>query len=436
MDGLAGPAHLASSCLMAKGWADFSAVARPFRNRNFAMYTAGNAISNTGTWIQRLAVGWLAWKLTESAFWVAAVSFADLFPVVILGMFGGVLADRVNRLKVVRICQIVQALQATALFFLVAYDLITIELLFAFTLILGASTGFDQPARQSLVYGLVPREDLTSAVAVNSMIFNTARFIGPAIAGVVIAAFGLAWAFAINAVSFLATILALTFMKLPAAEHVSKHRMSVLADLLLGFRYTARHQVIGRLILYSLALSLLVRPLNELLPAITELLFGHGASGLAILTSARGVGALIGGLLLAKRTQIQGLTRHLVYSMLAGVVSVFLLLATGNLWVGAVAVAMFGFALSTTGTGTVTLIQVTVDNRLRGRVLSLNGLIMRGVPSLGAVVMGWVADRVGLQWPLAVGAGLFFVIFLTAVRWERRVRPIADREPGSHRGKE
>lgn len=421
---------------MAKGWADFSAVARPFRNRNFAMYTAGNAISNTGTWIQRLAVGWLAWKLTESAFWVAAVSFADLFPVVILGMFGGVLADRVDRLKVVRICQVVQALQAAALFALVVSDLITIELLFAFTLVLGASTGFDQPARQSLVYGLVPREDLTSAVAVNSMIFNTARFIGPAIAGVVIAAFGLAWAFAINAVSFLATILALTFMKLPPSEHVSKHRMSVLGDLLLGFRYTARHQVIGPLVLYSLALSLLVRPMNELLPAITELLFGHGASGLAVLTSARGVGALVGGLLLAKRTQIQGLTRHLVYSMLAGVISVYLLLATGNLWVGAVAVAMFGFALSTTGTGAVTMIQVTVDNRLRGRVLSLNGLIMRGVPSLGAVVMGWIADRVGLHWPLAVGAGLFFLIFLSAVHWERRIRPIADREPGSHRGKE
>ena len=112
---------------MARGWADFSAVVRPFRNRNYAMYTAGNAISNTGTWIQRLAVGWLAWQLTESAFWVAAVSFADLFPVVILGMFGGVLADRVNRLQVVRICQVVQALQAAALFFLVAFDRITIE---------------------------------------------------------------------------------------------------------------------------------------------------------------------------------------------------------------------------------------------------------------------------------------------------------------------
>jgi MFS family permease len=396
---------------MAKGWADFSAVARPFRNRNFAIYTAGNAISNTGTWIQRLAVGWLAWKLTESAFWVAAVSFADLFPVVILGMFGGVLADRVSRIRVVRTTQVVQALQATALYLLVAFDLINIQLLFLFTLILGASTGFDQPARQSLVYSLVRREDLTPAVAINSIIFNTA-------------------------VSFLATIVALAVIRIPATEHVSKHRMTVMGDLLLGLRYTARHRVIGRLILYSLTLSLLVRPMNELLPAITELLFQHGASGLAILTSARGVGALTAGLLLAKRTEIQGLTRNLVYSMLLGVISVFLLLGTGNFWIGAIALALFGFAMSTTGVGTVTMIQVTVDNRLRGRVLSLNGLIMRGVPSLGAVIMGWVADRVGLYWPLACGAGIFFVIFLSAVRWEKSVRAIADRGPVGHRAKE
>jgi MFS family permease len=436
---LAGPTgwtYLESDPSMAKGWADFSAVARAFRNRNFAIYTAGNAISNTGTWVQRLAVGWLSWELTQSAFWVAAVAFADLFPVVILGMFGGVLADRVSRLHVLRTCQIIQALQAIGLFLLVAFDLITIELLFAFTMILGASTGFDQPARQSLVYSLVRREDLTSAVAINSIIFNTARFIGPAISGVVIAAFGISYAFAINAVSFIAVIVALAMVRIPATEHVSKHRMSVLGDLLLGFRYTARHRVIGRLIVYSLALSLLVRPLNELLPAITELLFDHGASGLAILTSARGVGALAAGLLLAKRTQIQGLTRNLIYSMLLGALSVVLLIATGYFWVGAVALAVFGFAMSTAGVGTVTMIQVTVDNRLRGRVLSLNGLIMRGVPSFGALVMGWVADRTGLYWPLAVGTGVFILIFLTAVRWEKRIRPIADRLPGSQRAKE
>ena len=143
---------------MAKGWADFSAISSAFRNRNFAIYTSGYIVSNTGLWVQRLAVGWLSWTLTESAFWVAAVAMADLFPVVILGLFGGVVADRVSRLRVVVICQIVQSIQAVSLFLLVAYDQITIGMLFGFTLILGATTGFDQPARQSLVYSLVRRE--------------------------------------------------------------------------------------------------------------------------------------------------------------------------------------------------------------------------------------------------------------------------------------
>jgi MFS family permease len=410
---------------MAKGWADFSAISSAFRNRNFAIYTAGYVISNTGLWVQRLAVGWLSWTLTESAFWVAAVALADLFPVVILGLFGGVVADRVSRLRVVVICQVVQSIQAVALFLLVAFDQITIGLLFGFTLILGASTGFDQPARQSLVYSLVRREDLTSAVAINSIVFNTARFIGPAIAGVVIAAFGIAPAFALNALSFLAVFVALAMLRIPTTEHISKHRRSVMQDLLLGLRYTRRHKVIGPLVAYALAFSLLIRPLNELLPAITELIFQHGASGLAVLTSARGVGALIAGLLLAKRTAVEGLTRNLIFAMLLGILSVFLLLATGNFWVGAFALVVFGYSVSTAGVGTVTMIQVTVDNRLRGRVLSLNGLIMRGVPSLGAIVMGWVADRAGLYWPIAAGAGLFVLIYLSAARWERGIRATA-----------
>jgi MFS family permease len=410
---------------MAKGWSDFSAITSALRNRNFAIYTAGYVISNTGLWVQRLAVGWLSWTLTESAFWVAAVAMADLAPVVLLGMFGGVLADRVSRLRVAIVCQVLQSIQAVALFLLVYFNLITIEMLFAFTLILGASSGFDQPARQSLVFSLVRREDLTAAVAINSITFNTARFIGPAIAGIVIAAFGIATAFAVNAVSFVAVFIAFALIRIPPTTQASGRRRSVMADLLLGVRYTRRHKVLGRLILYALAFSLLIRPLNELLPAITELLFGHGATGLAILTSARGVGALVAGLILAKRTQIEGLTRHLVLSMLAGTVSVFALLATGNLWIGVLALAVFGYAASTAGVGTTTLIQVTVDNRLRGRVLSMNGLIMRGVPSLGAVVMGWVADRTGLYWPLAVGAGVFFVIYVSAARWEKGIRAIA-----------
>lgn len=405
---------------MRQGWADFSAVTRVFRNRNFAIYTTGNIFSHTGLWVQRLAVGWLAWSLTESAFWVGAVAFADLFPVVLLGPFAGVLADRLDRLRIVVICQILAAVQATALCVLTALDMITIGLLFALVLVQGIVSGANQPARQSLIPSLVRKEDLTSAVAINSIIFNVARFIGPAIAGVVIAVYGLAPAFAINAVSFFCVIVALWCLSLPPESHRSAGRRTIIGDLLLGLRYTKRHATIGPLILWSFALSLLVRPVNELLPAITELLFDRGAGGLAILTAARGVGALAAGLILAKRTDIVGLPRNIVVSLLIAALSVFLLLGGGNFWIGVAALVLFGYAMTNMGVGTITLIQVTVDNRLRGRVLSLNGLIMRGLPALGGITMGWIADRAGLYWPLATGAGLCLLVFLAALRWQRR----------------
>ena len=407
---------------MFKGWADFSAVTGAFRNRNFAIYTTGNIFSHTGLWVQRLAVGWLSWTLTESAFWVAAVAFADLFPVVVLGPFGGVLADRIDRLKVVVFCQSLSVVQSLLLFSFVYFDMITIELLFALALFQGAVGGFNQPARQSLIPSLVKKEDLTSAVAINSIIFNVARFIGPAIAGVVIAAYGLAPAFAINAVSYLCVIFALLIMNLPPREPSTGRQLTILGDMLLGFRYTTRHATIGPLILLSLAMSLLVRPMNELLPAATELLFAAGAGGLAMLTAARGVGATIAGLVLAKRHNIDGLAARVVFSALLSVISVFVFIATEFLWVGVFALVVFGYAMTSSGVGTMTMIQVKVDNRVRGRVLSFNGLINRGVPALGGVVMGWVADRAGLYWPLAAGAGLCFVVFLIAMRWERRSR--------------
>ena len=408
---------------MAKGWADFSAITRAFRNRNFAIYTTGNIFSHTGLWVQRLAVGWMAWSLTESAFWVGAVAFADLFPVILLGPFGGVMADRLRRLRVVLACQVLSSLQAVALFLLTAYDMIAIGWLFALVLVQGVIGGINQPARQSLIPSLVREEDLTSAVAINSVIFNVARFIGPAIAGVVIAGYGLAPAFAINAASYLFVIVALLFISIPRRDRRLAGRRTVIGDLLLGLRYTRRHAIIGPLILWSFALSLLVRPVNELLPAATELLFERGAGGLAILTAARGVGALWAGLLLAKSTDVERLPRNVVGSMLLAVISVALLLGGGNFWIGVAALVLFGYAMTRTGVGTMTLIQVTVDNRLRGRVLSLNGLIMRGLPALGGITMGWIADRAGLYWPLAVGAGLCFVIYLVAARWERGIRP-------------
>ena len=408
---------------MLKGWADFSAVSGAFRNRNFAIYTTGSIFSHTGLWVQRLAVGWLSWTLTESAFWVAAVAFADLFPVVVIGPFGGVLADRVRRFKIVLTCQLLSTVQSICLFLLTAYDAITIGWLLGLVLFQGVIGGFNQPARQSFIATLVRSEDLTSAVAINSVVFNVARFIGPAIAGVIIAWYGIAPAFGVNAVSFLCVIAALLALRLPPPQPRPQRRLTIIGDLLLGIRYTRRHSLIGPLILLSFAMSLLVRPMNELLPAATELIFSQGAAGLAMLTAARGFGATVAGVSLAKRHNIEGLAPKVVFSALLSVVSVILLIATGFIWLGVFALVVFGYAMTTSGVGTQTLIQVKVDNRLRGRVLSFNGLIMRGVPAFGAVFMGWAADRVGLYWPLATGAALCFVVYLLAVRWERSTRP-------------
>lgn len=418
----------------AKGGTNFGAIGRALSNRNFAIYVTGNVFSHTGLWVQRLAVGWLAWSLTGQAFWVGAVAFADLFPVLVIGPFGGVLADRIDRLKVVMICQGVSAVQAVALYFLVAQDMITIELLFALTFVLGAVSGFNQPARQSLVPSLVRPEDLTSAVALNSIVFNVARFTGPAIAGFVIAGYGVAPAFAINAGSFLCVIVALMCLRLPPAKRTARHGRGVVTDLLLGFRYVRRHALIGPLLLLTLAMSLFVRPMNELMPAVSEMLFQQGAAGLAILTGARGVGALIAGIVLARRGDVEGLSRHVVLALFISAASIGLLIASGSFWIGVVALVVFGFAMTTGGVGSITLIQVAVDNRLRGRVLSLNGLLMRGMPAFGGILMGWIADRIGLQPPLAVGAALCLVIFFFAIRWERRVRADYRRAGGANAG--
>jgi predicted MFS family arabinose efflux permease len=411
---------------MAKGGTSFGTIGRALSNRNFAIYVTGNVFSHTGLWVQRLAVGWLAWSLTEQAFWVGAVAFADLFPVLVIGPFGGVFADRIDRLKVVMICQGVSAVQAVALYLLTVQGLITIEILFV------PVSGFNQPARQSLVPSLVRPEDLTSAVALNSIVFNVARFTGPAIAGFVIAGYGVAPAFAINAVSFLCVIVALMCLRLPPAKRTARHGRSVVTDLILGFRYVRRHALIGPLLLLTLAMSLFVRPMNELLPAVSEMLFQQGAAGLAILTGARGAGALIAGLAMARRGDAEGLSRHVVLSLFISAASIGLLIAGGPFWIAVVALVVFGFAMTTGGVGSITLIQVAVDNRLRGRVLSLNGLLMRGMPAFGGILMGWIADRIGLQLPLGVGAVLCLAIFVIAIRWERRVRDDYRRADGAN----
>ncbi len=387
--------------------AGFARIARALQNPNYGIYTAGNSVSLIGTWMQRVAVGWLTWQLTGSGAWLGAMAFADLFPTVLIGPFAGAAADRWDRRRALRTGQSLMLAQALVLFVLTATGLITIWSLLALTLFAGVVVAFNQPTRLALIPSLVRREDLTAAVATNSIIFNSARFLGPAAAGVIIVTGGVAAAFAANAACTAALVLALTRIRLEDGGRDGKaSRGGLLAEVGEGLGYAARHGGIAPLLLLLLAAGLCARPFVELLPGFADAVFRAGAEGLAAMTSSVGLGAIAGGLWLARRDGPDGLAAVALASPLVLALAIFGFVASDRLWLALPALALAGFAMVAGGVGTQTLLQLAVEGRLRGRVLSLYGLIFRGGPALGALVMGALSEVFGLRLPLAAGAGL------------------------------
>jgi predicted MFS family arabinose efflux permease len=379
------------------------AIPRALAHRDFGTYVAGNSISLIGTWMQRIGVGWLAWQLSHSGAVLGLAAFADLFPTVLIGPFGGALADRLDRLRLIKIAQALGLVQALTLFLLTVSGQVTVPLLLALVLLGGVAGGVEQPARLALVPSLVPRPYLAIAVAINSIVFNSARFIGPALAGLAIVWLGIGVVFALNALSFAAFLLALARLELaPLAP--PRRTASVLGAVGEGLRYTATHPGIAPILLVHAVLAVGARPFFELLPGFADQVFGRGAPGLAALSSTVGIGAVVGGFWLAQRSDQARLTGIvLVNSLLMALAA--LGFALSSWFPAAVAcVAVAGFAMVATGVATQTLMQIAVEDEMRGRVLSLFGLIFRGGPALGALAMGAASEVVGLQAPLAAGA--------------------------------
>src|SRR6266567_325161 len=230
-------------------------IALPLRNANYGIYLAGSGVSLIGMWMQRIAIGWLTWELTKSGLWLGVVAFADFFPVLVIGPFAGAAADRWDRLRVVKTSQTISLVQATVLFALTAIGHMNVGLLVALTAFQGVIVAFNQPARLALVPSLVPQADLASAVAINSVVFNLARFIGPACAGPAIVWSGVAAAFAANALSYVVFLVALARIRVvPTAIDMTKQR-SFSADLREGIRYTASHPWIAALLVLLIALG-------------------------------------------------------------------------------------------------------------------------------------------------------------------------------------
>ncbi|MEM9628506.1 MAG: MFS transporter [Pseudomonadota bacterium] len=397
-------------------------IPRTLGQPNYGVYVAGNSLSLIGTWMQRVAVGWLAWELSGSGAVLGLVAFADLAPTLMIGPFGGALADRLDRRRLLMIGQSINMMLSLVLAGLTASGLITVSLLILIIGMNGAVIGINQPARLALIAGLVPREHLPTAVAINSLVFNLARFIGPAIAGLVILRFDTALVFFLNALSFTSFLIALSRLDLPKIDHRSTGKRSppMLQAIADGLRYVLKHPGIGPLLALNATMAVSARPYVELLPGFAGAVFDRGAGGLAMLSSAVGLGAIAAGLFMAQRGPKSGLTETAMLAALLVALSALGLALSPTFWVALLAVASGGFGMVTAGVGTQTLMQTSVDEAVRGRVLSLFGLVFRSGPAIGALLMGLASELVGLRWPLAIGSMIGAAAFV--IVWRRRGR--------------
>lgn len=397
-------------------------IPQTLRQPNYGIYVAGNSLSLIGSWMQRIAVGWLAWELSHSGAVLGLVAFADLAPTLMIGPFGGALADRLDRRRLLTIGQSINMVLSFVLAALTAGGLMTVPLLILIIGINGAVIGINQPARLALISGLVTREHLPTAVAINSLVFNLARFVGPAIAGLVILHFDTAWVFFLNGLSFISFLIALRRLDLPKTDQrsASGGPPPMLQAIGEGFRYVIGHPGIGPLLALNATMAVSVRPYVELLPGFAGAVFDRGAGGLAMLSSAVGMGAIAAGLFLAQRGPQKGLAETAMLAALLIALSALGLALSPTFWAALIAVTLGGFGMVVAGVGTQTLMQTSVDEAVRGRVLSLFGLVFRSGPALGALLMGLASELIGLRWPLAIGSIIGALAF--AVVWRRRER--------------
>jgi MFS family permease len=407
-------------------------VALLVRNANFGIYSAGSSVSLIGMWMQRIAIGWLTWELTGSGLWLGIVAFADFFPVILIGPIAGTAADRWDRLKVVKASQAISLVQATVLWALTVSGHMTIGLLVGLTAFQGFVVAFNQPARLAMVPSLVPQADMAGAVAINSIVFNVARFIGPIFAGLAIVWSGVAAAFAANALSYIVFLVALARIRIAPTVRKGEERASMAADLVAGIRYTATHPGIAALLVLLIAIGVGGRPMNELLPGFADEVYNSGAFGLSILASAIGGGAILGGFWLGQRARSSGLTMIAMMSPLVGAVATIAAISTDRLWFAVPAVVVFGFCMSTAGIAIQTLVQLAADRSMRGRVMGLYGLIFRGAPAVGALSAGLASAHFGLRLPVFFGALLVIAVGVwTYLSRDRVTAALETKEPES-----
>jgi MFS family permease len=374
---------------------------RALRHRNFQLFFSGQLISLTGTWMQSVAQAWLVYSMTKSALLLGSVGFASQIPVFLFAPFGGITADRVNRQRLVIATQTASMILAGILAWLTLSGRIHVWHIFLLAGLLGVVNAFDIPGRQSFLIDMVGKEDLMNAIALNSSMFNGARVIGPAVAGILVARIGEGWCFAANAFSYIAVIIGLLLMKVRSVPRISNR--SPIEDIIEGFRWVNRTKIIRSLLFLIGLVSLVGMPYTVLMPVFADKILHGGARGLGILMGATGVGALFGALTLAAKTGIKGLGRWVTITCATLGISLFLFSFSTSFWLSAALLLPCGYSMMLQMACSNTLIQTIVPDHLRGRVMSLYSMMFMGMAPFGAFFGGALANRIGAPMTVAVG---------------------------------
>lgn len=395
---------------------------RALRHRNLRLFFAGQGISLVGTWMQQVAMSWLVYRLTDSAFLLGVIGFSSQFPSLVMAPFAGALADRWSRYRMVVTTQTLAMVQAVVLAALVMGDAIAVWHLIVLAVVAGVINGVDIPARQALLVKLVDgQEDLPNAIALNSSMFNAARLVGPALGGVLIGLWGEGPVFVLNAVSFVGILGALVMMRLPGGR--GARAGPVLQHIRDGFGYAFGFPPIRDLLLVLAGMSLLGIPYTILFPVFARDILGGDASTLGLLTACSGAGALAGALYLASRDTVRGLGRVIARATgFFGLTVIGFALST-NLFVSCAMLAIGGFGLMLTTASINTVLQTLVGEDMRGRVMSLYTMAFMGMMPIGSLVGGAVASRVGAPLAVALGGG---GCLLLALWFRGRIAPLRE----------
>lgn len=387
-----------------------------FRHRNFRLFYAGQLLSLSGTWMQSTAQGWLVLELTDSEFLLGLVTAVGSLPILLFTLYAGVVADRVDKRRILLVAQSCAALLALLLAILTDTGAITIAWILVLVFFLGSANAFEVPTRQAFFVDLVGREDLTNAIALNSSAFSATRVVGPAVAGVLIGTVGIAASFYANAVSYLAVIAALLAMRLPAFQRPER-TASTLENLREGFRYIRENRLVRTLVWMIAAMSVFGFPFAMLLPVFARDILRVGAPGLGLLLAASGAGALAGGVALSALGGRIPRGRAIVGGMLAFCGFLIAFALSRSFALSLVLIAGAGFAMILHNASVNSLLQATVPNRLRGRVMSVYVFMFLGMTPLGSLQAGAVARWAGAGTAVALGGSL--LLMLAAVVYAR-----------------